>query len=120
MQTEVVQNHNTWSSIGGDLLMYFASTGGVQWGMTRDAFATDTPKMRAINDLNTTPAAPVTYGKPAPLDLVRDDFKVPGWQVNIGDMRASSLSTNWAGAIFRVDAAGSFNIRATAHREQRR
>jgi PA14 domain/Fibronectin type III domain len=114
METEVVENHNTWSANGGDLFMYFASTGDHEWGMTRDVFTPDTPKMRAVNDLNAAPAAAVTYGKLAPLDLVAADFTVPYWQGGIGDMRADSLTANWKGTTFRLDAAGSYGVRATA------
>lgn len=114
MRTEVVENHDTWSATGGDLFMYFASTGGHEWGLTRDTFEQDTPKMRAIDDLNAAPATVVTYGKPAPLDLFSEDFKVPYWQGNIGDLRADSITQNWKGAIFRVASAQAFAVRATS------
>jgi len=114
MRTEVVDNHHTWSANGGDLFMYFASTGGVQWGLTHDVFSTDTQKFRAINDLNSTPAAPVTYGKPAPVDLIRDDFNVTYGQGSIASMQADSLATGWQAAMFRVDNAAGYSVRATA------
>ena len=114
MRTEVVENHHTWSTHGGDLFMYFASTGGVQWGLTHDVFATDTQKIRAINDLNSSPTAPVTYGKPAPVDLIRDDFNVTYGQGSIASMQADSLTTGWQAAMFRVDNAAGYSVRATA------
>jgi hypothetical protein len=113
MQTEVVQNHDTWSAHGGDLLMYFASTGGHEWGLTRDTFDLNTPKLRAINDLNGRPAAPVTQGKLAPVDLTRDDFRIPYYQNNLADLRANSTTHEWNGATFRVDVAGAFAVRLT-------
>jgi hypothetical protein len=114
MRTELVQNHNAWSAAGGDLLMYFASTGGCQWGMTFDCFTPVTQKMLGIADLNASQAAPATYGKLAPVDLIRDDFRIPYWPGNIGDLRANSITQQWNGAIFRVDSAGTFSVRATA------
>src|SRR5262245_57545799 len=70
--------------------------------------------MQPVAYLNPNPSAPINYGKLAPLDLVRYDFRVPYWQGNIGDMRADSLTKNWNGAIFRVATAGTFNVRAAA------
>src|SRR5262245_3117923 len=114
METEVVQNHNMWSANGGDLFMYFASTGGSQWGLTHDVFSSDTQKMRAINDLNAAAAAPMTYVKLAPVDLVSNDFKVTDGQGTSGTMAADSLTTEWQAAMFRVDSAGGYSVRATA------
>ena len=113
MRTELVDNHATWSANGGDLLMYFATTGDFHWGLANDAFNQDTQKLRAIDDLNASPAAPVTFGKLAPLDLLTADFDVPQYQGTIADMRTDSLTHQWSGANFRVDAAGPFSIRLT-------
>ena len=113
MRTEIVQNHATWSANGGDLLMYFASTGDYHWGLTTDPFHLDTQKLRAINDLNSSSAAPVTFGKRAPLDLTAADFDVPQYQGTIADMRTNSLTHQWSGANFRVDTAGEFSVRLT-------
>lgn len=114
MRTELVQSQNIWTANGGDLLMYFASTGGPQWGMTHDPFNQNTPKMQAIGDLYNSAAAPLTYGKLAPLDLTQDDFKIPYWQGTIDSMQANTLNKEWNGASFRVDTAGAFSVRATA------
>ncbi|HVK13324.1 MAG TPA: hypothetical protein VM597_31510, partial [Gemmataceae bacterium] len=69
MRAEVVANHDTWSTTGGDLLMYFTSTGDYHWGFTADPFNLNTHKLNAIDDLNGTAAAPITFGRAAPLDL---------------------------------------------------
>ena len=114
MRSEVVNSQHAWSASGGDLFMYFSSTGGPQWGLTHDAFAQNTPKMQAIADLDASPAAPVTYGKLAPLDLTSSDFKIPYWQGTIGSMQANTITKEWNGAIFRLDTAGVYSVRATA------
>jgi hypothetical protein len=114
MRAEVVANHNAWSAAGGDLLMYFTSTGDYHWGFTADPFDLNTHKLNAIDDLNSTAAAPITYGRVAPLDLATADFKVPAGQATLGDLRADSLTKNWTGATFRVDADASFAVRLTA------
>jgi PA14 domain len=113
MRTELVDNHHTWSANGGDLLMYFASTGDYHWGLTNDPFNLNTQKLNAINDLNATPAVPVTYGKLAPLDLTSADFNIPAYQGTISSMQANSLTQEWNGAIFRLDAPGSYSLRLT-------
>jgi hypothetical protein len=114
MRAEVVENHDTWSATGGDLLMYFTSTGDYHWGLTHDPFDLGTHKLRAIDDLNAAPAAAVTYGRPAPLDLTAADFRVPAGQAALADLRADSLTKDWTGATFRVDAAGAFDVRLTS------
>jgi hypothetical protein len=114
MRTEVVANHDTWSAAGGDLLMYFTSTGDYHWGFTADPFNLNTHKLNAIDELNGTAAAPITYGRVAPLDLAAPDFRVPAGQAALGDLRADSLTKNWTGATFRVDAAAPFAVRLTA------
>jgi len=114
MRTELVQNHNTWTAAGGDLLMYFASTGGCQWGLTKDPFTLDTQKMRAIADLNAASAVAVNYGKLAPADLSVSDFNIPSNQGHIDSMKANSLTQNWNGSTFRLGSAGNYSIRATA------
>ena len=114
MRTELVQNHNTWTAAGGDLLMYFASTGGCQWGLTKDPFTLDTQKMRAIADLNAASAVPVNFGRLAPTELTVSDFNIPSNQGHIDAMKANSLTQNWNGSTFRLDSAGIYSIRGTA------
>lgn len=114
MRTEMVDNHHTWNANGGDLLMYFASTGTYHWGLTNDPFTLDTQKLKAIDDLNATPATAVTFGKLAPLDLLAADFDVPQYQGTIADMRPDSLTHNWNGANFRVDTEGVFSLRLSS------
>jgi hypothetical protein len=114
MRAEVVANHNTWSAAGGDLLMYFSSSGTYHWGLTADPFTLNTPKLNAIDDLKAVPAAANTYGRPAPVDLAAADFRVPAGQATLDDLRADSLTKNWTGATFRVDTAGPFAVRLTA------
>lgn len=114
MRSELVLNHNTWTAAGGDLLMYFASTGGCQWGMTKDPFTLDTQKMRAIADLYAAPAVAVNYGKLAPANLSVSDFNIPSNQGRIDAMKASSLTQNWNGSSFRLATAGNYSLRASA------
>jgi PA14 domain len=112
MQTELVNNQNTWSASGGDLFMYFASTGDYHWGLTNDPFNLNTQKLNAISVLNNQPAAPVTYGKAAPVALTSGDFNVPSTGT-LSNMSATSLAQEWSGTHFRVDTSGNFDIQLT-------
>lgn len=61
--TDVIVNmHNSWSENGGDLLMYFSVVGDYQWGFTENIHNLDTPKLRAIDRINSTPKVANTFG----------------------------------------------------------
>jgi hypothetical protein len=66
MKDALVGMHNTWSSNGGDLLVYLTATGDYQWGFTPDVHNLVTPKLAAVDALNATGHAPLTYGTPVP------------------------------------------------------
>ena len=66
MTTTIVSMHNAWSSFGGDLFVYYQAAGDYQWGFTPNVYNLATAKLRAIDQLNTTPAAPISYGVPIP------------------------------------------------------
>jgi hypothetical protein len=66
MTTTLVNMHNTWSSNGGELLVYFAGLGDYQWGFTSDVYNLVTPKFQAIDSLNSTRTAPLTFGMQIP------------------------------------------------------
>lgn len=67
MTTALVNMHNTWSSNSGELLVYFtAATGDYQWGFAPDVYNLSTPKLLAIDALNATQHAPLTFGTLVP------------------------------------------------------
>jgi len=66
MTSTIVSMHNAWSSFGGDLFVYYQAAGDYQWGFTPNIYDLATAKLKAIDQLNTTPAAPISYGTPIP------------------------------------------------------
>ena len=74
MQDMIVKTHDAWSGQGGDLLVYYAVAGPAQWEFTPDITVTDTPKLRAIDQLRTQPRAPVTIGAALPGTMVAADL----------------------------------------------
>lgn len=99
VKTSMVEHHDAWSSFGGDLLTYFTATGGYQWGFVSSIHNQNTQKMQAIEQLRTTPRAPVTLGHGIP-------STVAGAQLHVD-------STGWArtGTGSRTFAAGNGSAR---------
>jgi len=62
MTTAMVDMHNAWSSNGGDLFVYYLSTGDYQWGFTPDVYNLSTPKLQAIDALKVAQRAPLALG----------------------------------------------------------
>lgn len=70
MQDMVVKTHEAWSAVGGELLMYYTLSGASMWEFTPDITRTDSPKFKAIDQLNAQPRAAVTLGQALPGTLV--------------------------------------------------
>jgi hypothetical protein len=70
MQDMVVKTHDAWSSMGGDLLMYYTLVGPSKWEFTPDITTTNTPKFLAIDQLQLQQRAPVTIGQALPGSLI--------------------------------------------------
>jgi hypothetical protein len=62
MTTTVVDMHNSWSSYGGELFVYFEFASDYQWGFTNNIYDLVTPKLLAIDQLNLTPRWPTIFG----------------------------------------------------------
>ena len=82
MTTAMVDMHNAWSNNGGDLFVYYQSTGGYEWGFTSDVANLSTPKLKAIDALNATQRAPLTLGTFVPGSIVGSsaDTCSRGWK----------------------------------------
>lgn len=72
--TDVVKAHHTiWSQKGGDLFVYFQAAGGYEWGFAPltadgrgDIYDLDSPKLKAIDELNAEARAAITLGTAIP------------------------------------------------------
>jgi len=69
MTTAIVNLHEAWTANGVDLFMYFIVAWDYQWAFTDNMANLDTPKYRAIDEINRRAAAPLTYGTPLPAVL---------------------------------------------------
>lgn len=98
MKQAIVDHHNAWSNWGGDLLMYFNSSGDFQWSFTQNIFDLNTPKYQAIDALKPAKRAPLTHGTLVPAAIEGN--------------RWSSVSRGWGGTgsgAVRVDPDGWFS-----------
>jgi hypothetical protein len=115
LEGNVVAHHNAWSNYGGELLMYFDLTHDYQWGFTYDVFDTlDTPKFRAIADINAAPRAALTHGSPVDVTIDGNSYDAHSWSDNTSWMGTSLQLTSdrWAAYIFNIPRAGAYNISA--------
>ena len=105
MTTTLVNMHNTWSNNGGELFVYFSSTGDYQWGFTSDIYNLSTPKLLALDALNGAQRAPLTLGTPIPGSIVgsaADAFACSrGYNCGSNTFRTDGTSFNWASYSFR-------------------
>ncbi len=69
MTNILVNMHNAWSQNNGDLLVYYQAAADYQWGFTDNVYNLDTPKLRAIDQLNNTSKAQSTFGPLAPVTI---------------------------------------------------
>jgi hypothetical protein len=111
MKQALIDHHDVWSQNGGDLLVYFQSTGDFQWGFTHDLAVLDTPKLQAIDALNAAPRAAVTYGPLLPGTL---DASAPSAQNHYGTHAYDLHAGDWYAYTFRVDHDGTYSVAALA------
>lgn len=96
MTTAIVNIHNAWSANGGDLFVYHTATGDFQWGFTPSPYNLATPKLKAVDALNASQRAALTFGTPIP-------GSVPG---NAPDICSRAYSCNQS----NFTSSGSGNV----------
>lgn len=74
MQGMVTSTHDLWSSVGGDLLVYYTLRGPGSWEFTWDLGILNTPKMLALDQLKAQPRAAITLGPALPGTLIATDW----------------------------------------------
>jgi hypothetical protein len=83
METVVEKTHKAWSSVGGDLLVYYVLVGPADWEFMNDVNNLTTPKMRALIALNNASTRdPVTLGAELPGSMVATDN--PNYRIRTG------------------------------------
>jgi hypothetical protein len=96
MKAVVQDTHERWSSLGGDLLVYYALRGPSEWEFTPDLRLATTAKLQAIDALQASPAAPAGIGP-----------SLPGTLSATGD-RSISTGSTYVIPIDGVDAVLNF------------
>lgn len=97
MKQEVIDNHNLWSSVGGDLFMYFNAGSGTNHGFTWPNWNTNTQKLQGIDAIKGQPRAALTVGT-----------EVPG----ILNQEIKYVRTHWAdNFLFRSNTAGNYTLK---------
>jgi fibronectin type 3 domain-containing protein len=66
MQVMVASVHDVWSQAGGDLLTYYMGWGSPKWAFTPDILVSDSPKLKALGQLQSQPRVKVTAGAALP------------------------------------------------------
>ncbi len=111
MEEAMIKNHNFWSQNGGDLLMYYCTTGDYQWGFSADIRDTNTPKFNAINALNEMDKSSVSAGRTIPFTIGGGnvDYMNPGWvKPSTGPLDLGAVN-NFGGYLMRCEA-GNYNV----------
>jgi hypothetical protein len=124
MTTTIVNMHNAWSNNGGDLLVYYVSTGDFQWGFTPDVYKLSTPKLLAIDALNAQQRAPLTLGTLVPASIAGSaaDTCSRGWHCSpipdYDDFTADGSRVIWASYSFRSNASASWIVHLSVSNEK--
>ena len=115
MTTCVSSHQTTWDQNGGDLLCYFESTGDYQWAFAQDPAVLDTPKMLAIDAIDSSARASATYGIAIPGSVSASAYNSPeDWAgSNPSDLSAND-SWTWTGYVVNNTATGAFSIKLNA------
>jgi hypothetical protein len=114
--TTCVSSHQTaWDQNGGDLLAYFQSTGDYQWAFAHDPAVLNTPKLLAIDSINSSAQAAGTYGVAIPGIVSAAAYNSPeSWAgANPGSLSANGNWT-WTGYVVNNAATSAFSIKLNA------
>lgn len=85
MKDMIVNTHNAWSAMGGDLLMYYVAVGPREWNFSNEISNSNTPKNNGLDQLNTQARTAVTVGQALPGEIV----------YSVTDARAQIRSGYW-------------------------
>ncbi len=116
MTSAMVDMHNAWSNNGGDLFVYYISTGDYQWGFTPDVYNLATPKLHAVDILDTSNRAPLTLGTIVPGSVAGNaaDTCSRGWKCspipNYDYFTADGSRVAWASYTFTSNVPGIWTL----------
>jgi hypothetical protein len=112
MTTAMVNMHNNaWSNNGGDLLVYYRSSGDYQWSFTQDVYNLATRKLLAIDALNSADRAPLTFGTAVPASIGGAAWDTcSSWVSNSNFYTADGSNFIWASYTFRSTASSAWTV----------
>jgi hypothetical protein len=110
MTTAIVNMHNAWSNNGGDLFVYYRSSGDHQWSFAQDVYSLSTKKLMAIDALNAADRAPLTFGTAVPGSIAGSaaDTCSTGWGCTSNSFTANGANNVWASYSFRSTASANW------------
>jgi hypothetical protein len=112
LRQTTIDHYNMWSRYGGDLFVNFSLTGwdpdDVRAAFFRDIDSLDSPKMRAIDELNASPRAEVEFGSPVPC-TIDGDSSTAGFSP-LYDPPSRARPTEWYSYVVRIDQAGTYGV----------
>lgn len=112
MTTAMVNMHNAWSNTGGDLFVYYRSSGDYQWSFTQDVYTLSTKKLLAIDALNAADRAPITFGTLVPGSIAGNaaDACSSNWGCTLNSFTANGSDNVWASYTFRSTASSAWTV----------
>ncbi len=116
MQDLTETYHDEWTSTGGDLLVYYCTSGPTEWEFTPDVDALDSPKLMAADNIRSIyERVPVDFGMAAPGTLNTRQWKDAGFYDFSGYV-FSNATVNGENAIGGVDPGEwlAFPVNCTA------
>lgn len=113
MTSCVIEHQTTWDSYGGDLLVYYKSTGDYQWGFSDNSSNLNTKKFDAINTINSTTKSPVSYGVAIPATVNGNTKSFDYGNYGYDNGTSTHLKEHMGAAyVFRVVTPGNYNVSA--------
>ncbi len=111
MKDVFIDHHTFWSQYGGDLLMYYCTTGDYSWGFTYDCHNLNTPKFNAIDALNETDKCPAVVGHSIPFTVNGGafDYANPTWFPKSTGYFALSKPSQCGGYLMR-SGSGKYHV----------
>jgi len=108
---------NVWSASDGDLFVYYCSTGNeYAWPFTNDLYNLNTPKLQAIDQLNTVNKVAPTICSVPPCILNGTDFEY-NWAIGSYPYSSGTVYHIKQNAyliyMFRVVTPGTYNVSAS-------
>ncbi len=106
----LIDGINTWNALGGDLYMYFRSSGDPVWNLTTDITNLNALRLQAIDTVNRNPRTGVTLGAaiPAVIPAVQFDATNTYGSPGPGDLTVNSGA--WFSYTIRTGVAGTFQL----------